>query len=131
MFEDYYTCNSAGWNKDSLAVFSFEIEDSTLRYNLLLSSRNLESYPYSNLWLFVEVLSPNSITISDTIEYKLAEANGKWTGKGTGGVYLNQFGYRSNVFFPQKGTYTVTVQHAMRNNDLKGLKDIGLRIEKR
>lgn len=130
VFEDYYTSDANGWNKDSIAVFNLEIAEENQRYNLLINSRNLENYAYSNLWLFIEILSPDSTTVVDTIEYKLALPNGKWTGQGTGGVYHNQYGYRSNVFFPETGTYQVKIQHGMRDDVLKGLKDIGIRLEK-
>lgn len=129
VYEDYYSLGATGWNKDSVAVFQFQVEDTTAHYNLLVNTRNLENYPYSNLWLFVDVTSPDSVAIRDTLEVQLALPNGKWTGKGTGGVYENQFMYRRNVFFPKQGNYTFKIQQGMREANLKGLKDIGFRIE--
>jgi gliding motility-associated lipoprotein GldH len=131
IYEEYYALGSEGWNKDSVAHFYFNIDDSIAHYNLLINSRNLENYPYSNLWLFVDVVAPDSTTIRDTIQYQLANPNGKWTGTGTGGVYLNQFNFRNDVYFPSSGIYELKIQHAMRDDLLKGVRDIGVRIEKR
>lgn len=130
VFEDYYSTGGNGWNKDSVAVFQFDIESSSESYNFYLNSRNIENYPYSNLWLFVEITSPDRQVVRDTVELKLAEPNGKWLGKGTGGVYTHQVLYRANVYFPVKGDYAVTIENAMRDDVLKGLKDVGIRLEK-
>ncbi|MFA9390592.1 MAG: gliding motility lipoprotein GldH [Prolixibacteraceae bacterium] len=130
VFEDFYTTKSEGWNKDSVANFTVAITDTKVDYNLLINCRNLENYPYSNLWLFVDIISPDSMAVRDTLEYQLAYPNGKWTGRGTGGVYENQFTFRSKVFFPDTGNYQFIIQHGMRDETLKGLKDIGIRIEK-
>ena len=129
VYEDYYTTATSGWNKDSVAIFQVPVTDTLAHYNLLVNARNLESYPFSNIWLFVDVISPDSVAIRDTLEYQLAYPNGKWTGKGTGGVYENQFVYRTNIFFPHAGNYTFKIQQGMREPVLKGLKDIGIRIE--
>lgn len=129
VYEEYYSAGASGWNKDSVAVFQVQISDTTTHYNLLVDTRNLENYPFSNLWMFIDVLSPDSVAIRDTMEVQLAYPNGKWTGKGTSGVYENQFMYRRNIFFPKAGNYTFKVHQGMRDTTLKGLKDVGLRIE--
>lgn len=131
VYENFYSTGTHGWDKDSVATFQFDIVDIETKYNLYVNTRNLEQFPYSNLWLFVEVIAPDLTAIRDTVEYQLAFANGKWRGKGTGGIYLSQLPYRINVFFPVEGTYQVNIQHAMRDEQLKGLRDIGIRIEKR
>ena len=131
VFDDFYKVKTTGWHKDSVAVFNFEITDTTLNYDLFISSRNLENYPYSNLWLFVDVVAPDSSSIRDTIEYQMAEPNGKWIGKGTGGIYFIQNYYKSGVSFPINGMYKINIQHGMRGENLKGINNIGLRVAKR
>ena len=64
------------------------------------------------------------------LQYYLADDKGRWYGKGFGDIHELKLPYRSNVFFPLKGEYTFTVQHGMRKEDLKGVYDIGIRIEK-
>jgi len=128
VYEDFFT-TSGGWNKDSIANFKVDIKNTSINYNLMINCRNLVNYPYSNLWLFINIISPDSMAIRDTLEFQLAQPNGKWTGKGTGGVYENQFWYRANIFFPNSGNYQIQIQHGMRDENLRGLKDIGVRIE--
>jgi gliding motility-associated lipoprotein GldH len=131
VYEQYRSVESAGWHKDTLLNFDFEIDNSNQAYNLLLNVRNVEAYPFSNLWLFVDIIAPDSTSVRDTLEYTLAHPNGKWTGNGASGVYHNNFMFRSNVFFPVKGNYRFVIQQAMRDDMLKGITNIGLRIEKK
>ena len=129
--ETYKTIDPSGWSKDSCAVFNFQVDKNYLNYNILIDVRNRGDYPNSNLWLFVDVMAPDSTVIRDTVEYQLALPNGKWTGKGTGGLYTNQFPFRTNVFFPSPGKYTVSVTHAMRTDPLIGISDIGLAVKRK
>jgi gliding motility-associated lipoprotein GldH len=130
LYEDYKTIESSGWDKDSIAKFSFAIDKNYLGYNLAVNIRNRGDYQYSNVWLFVDITAPDFTTISDTIEYQLALPDGRWTGKGTGGVYSNHLPFRDNVTFPSPGKYTISIRHAMRTNPLKGISDIGLEVKK-
>ncbi|MCF8361589.1 MAG: gliding motility lipoprotein GldH [Prolixibacteraceae bacterium] len=131
VYHEYQPVNQNGWHADSVLTFNFSIEDTTETYRILFNNRNLESYPYQNLWLFVEIMAPDSTIVHDTLEYQLAQPNGKWLGKGTSGVYDTRLMYRENVYFPRSGNYTFFIKHGMRNKKLKGISDIGLSIEKR
>jgi gliding motility-associated lipoprotein GldH len=130
IYHEYQPVKPGGWHADSAAVFSFAIEDTTETYRILFNNRNLESYPYRNLWLFVEIMAPDSTVIHDTLEYQLSKPNGKWLGEGTSGVYDTRLIYLDNVYFPLNGNYTFFVKHGMRNQKLKGISDFGLSVEK-
>lgn len=130
VYEDYYTSASDGWHKDSTADFTFEISDTTSLYNLYVNTRNLENYGYSNLWLFTSITAPDGSVLADTVEFQLALPNGKWTGKGTSGVYHNQYTYRQAVYFPMSGTYTFSIRQGMRETRLDGLRNVGISVEK-
>ncbi|MCF8357626.1 MAG: gliding motility lipoprotein GldH [Prolixibacteraceae bacterium] len=129
LYEDYRSFGNEGWDKDSLISFNVQVTDTAPAFDINIYVRNLGDYQYSNLWLFAEVQAPDSSVIRDTVEYVLAKPNGEWTGKGNT-VFSNNFIFRENVYFPRKGIYTFTLQQAMREDKLKGISDIGLRVEK-
>ncbi len=131
VFEDYKQIAPGGWNKDSLKVFEFEAVDATQHHNLYINIRNKGNYPNSNIWLFLQIKSPSGEILTDTVEYILAEPNGKWRGSGIGDLFDNQFLYKQNVYFPETGTYQFSIQQGMRTEVLEGIHDIGLRIEKK
>lgn len=130
VFEAYKTLDEKGWNKDSVVVFNFLLTDTTRNHNLYVNIRNKGTYGYSNLWLFLSIGSPDGKTVTDTVEFSLAEPNGRWKGSGIGDLHDNQILYKKSVFFPKKGNYTFSIKQGMRDNVLQGIRDIGMRIEK-
>lgn len=130
VFEAYKTLEEKGWNKDSVVTFNVHLTDTTRNHNLYVNIRNKGTYPYSNLWLFLTIGSPDGHQLTDTVEFTLAEPSGRWKGSGIGDLHDNQILYKSNVFFPHGGDYTFSIKQGMRDNVLPGIRDIGLRIEK-
>ncbi len=130
-FEEYKKVDPSGWQQDSIAEFTFDIHDTKAIYNLTVNVRNTGDYPYSNIWMFVDIAAPDNSMVRDTVEFQMALANGKWVGKGAGGIFSCRFPYRNNVFFPTEGTYRLKIKHGMRNDILKGISDVGIRIDKR
>ncbi len=118
------------WNRFHIPVFEVEITDTLNAHNLLINLRNTGEYPRSNLFLFISATSPGGAFTRDTLELVLADPSGRWKGRGFGSIWQNRFFYRKNVRFPERGKYTFEVEQAMRIDDLRGIVDVGLRIEK-
>ncbi len=130
VFEQYKPIPKSGWNKDSVVVFTIPVTDTLQNHNLYVDVRNDVSYSYSNLWLFIEIDQPGGKVLKDTFELSLADPTGKWLGEGMGGRKTRQVIYRRNVYFPVSGTYEIKLQQGMRETNLKGISDIGIRLEK-
>lgn len=130
VFENNRRIPGNEWNRHDKPVFEVEITDTISAHNLLINLRNTGEYPKSNLFLFVSATSPGGASTRDTLEFILAEPSGKWTGRGFGSVWQNRFFYRQNVRFPERGKYVFEFEQAMRIEDLPGILDVGLRIER-
>jgi gliding motility-associated lipoprotein GldH len=118
------------WNLMDAAVFKVPINDTLTSNNVNFSIRTGASYPFRNIYLFVSATSPAGKTITDTLQYDLADEKGSWYGKGFGDLHELILPYKSNVFFPAKGIYEFKIQHGMRVENLKGVYDISLKIDK-
>ncbi|MDP2335576.1 MAG: gliding motility lipoprotein GldH [Bacteroidota bacterium] len=130
VFESYYELDKKGWNKDSVVVFQAAITDTVKNHNLFVNIRNKGTYPYSNIYLFLTIGSPDGTLKTDTVEFILAEPSGRWKGSGLGDLFDNQILYKNSVYFPRKGKYSFEIKQGMRDNVLPGIRDIGIRIEK-
>ena len=128
--DQYHPVRNATWDADSVFSFTFNIARSTQNHNIWFNVRNDNSYAFSNLWLFVTIASTKGETVTDTVQIVLAEPSGKWIGRGFSGIYDNRIIFRRNVFFPESGEYTIHLKHGMRPAQLKGITDIGIRVEK-
>ncbi len=130
VFDKYHSIDQTTWSQDSLVMFNIPVTDTTHNHNLYINIRNSIDYNYSNLWLFIQIEQPGGMAIKDTFEMVLADPAGKWLGHGFGGLKNRQALYRSNVYFPHSGEYKIAIQQGMREKNLKGISDVGLRIEK-
>jgi gliding motility-associated lipoprotein GldH len=131
VFTDSVVMPNSTWSLTNNPDFRIAVNDSTTRTNIFFNIRTGSKYPFRNIWLFVTATSPNGKTsITDTLQYDLADEKGRWYGKGFGDIHELKLPYRQNVFFPVKGTYNFKIQHGMRTEDLPGVYDIGIRVEK-
>ncbi|TRX62385.1 gliding motility lipoprotein GldH [Carboxylicivirga sp. M1479] len=129
VFDQYATIPENGWNMDSMAVFQVDIESAQQAYDVVVNVRNRSNYPNSNLWLFIEVVSPSGKTMQNKVDCILADDAGRWLGSGWGNLYHVKIPYQRNVKFAETGLYTFRVVQGMREEDLQGIHNIGLRIE--
>ncbi len=124
------------WEATETVEFKLPQLDSLKNYNLFLNIRNNNEYKYNNLFLIVSMNFPHGKTITDTLEYRMANPDGSWMGQGIGDVKENKLWYKENVQFFEAGNYTVAITQAMRNNGavegvtkLEGITDVGFSVE--
>ena len=130
LFTDSVSMAKEEWTLENVATFTPLIKDTISSNNIFFTLRTGSSYPFRNIYFFVSTTSPAGKTITDTLQYMLADEKGKWYGKGSGDIHELRLPFKSNVYFPASGTYSFKVRHGMRSETLKGVFDIGLRIEK-
>ena len=122
------TIQDEAWDMKTSYAYPVEVTDTTRLYNFHINVRNTVDYPYANIFFFVKTTFPTGAIAMDTVECMLAEPDGKWLGKGTGRIYDNMFLFRENIIFPMKGKYEFEITHGMRDTVIKGVSDVGLRI---
>lgn len=129
VYSDSNKMPSEIWKLMDIPDFRVPVTDTLNSNNVYFTIRTGSSYPFRNIYLFVTTISPLGKSITDTLQYNLADEKGKWYGKGFGDIHELNLPYKTNVYFPVKGTYQFKIQHGMRAEDLKGVYDFGLRIE--
>lgn len=118
------------WKVQDVPEFNVTVKDTLNSNNVFFTIRTGSAYPFRNIYLFVTTASPDGRRITDTLQYNLADEKGVWFGKGFGDIHELKLPYKTNVYFPVTGAYIFRIQHGMRILDLKGVYDVGMRIEK-
>lgn len=118
------------WNQDTILTFQFDIEDTVSVFDFYLNLRHTTEYRYSNIYFFVETVFPAGQQSIDTIEFILADRTGEWYGKGFGKIKDFRVLLREAIRFPYVGEYKFRFEQAMREENLTGIKDIGISLEK-
>jgi gliding motility-associated lipoprotein GldH len=130
VFTDSRTIPGKVWSVNNVSTFDVPVNDTLTANDITIMLRTGSSYPFRNIWLFVTANNPDGAAITDTLQYFLADEKGGWYGKGFGDIHALNLPYKSNVYFPASGTYKFSIRHGMRAEDLKGVYDIGLKVEK-
>jgi len=131
VYEEYIEVKNGIWENQQTAEFNFNIKDTSSAHNIYIDVRNKGNYPYSNLYLFVTIKGPDGSLQKDTFNCVLADKRGKWYGKSIGDLWDYKAPFIGDFKFAQLGNYNIALQQAMRTKDgLKGISDIGIRVEK-
>ena len=136
-FIQYNSINGI-WHKDSIQNFNFELDSGpNLLYNSFINLRINEKYPFNNIFLIVSLSdSLNALSI-DTLEYKLADKYGNFTGNKQINIVENSLLHKENISLGQHKRYFVSIEHVMRIinkvdglENLNGIVDVGYKLEK-
>jgi gliding motility-associated lipoprotein GldH len=130
MFEENKEIPNYIWDVKDVKSFDVTVTDTITPHNFFINVRNADSYPYSNLYLFIKTTFPNGKFSHDTLECTLANDEGRWLGRGLGDIWDNQIPFKKAKRFPLKGKYNFQIQQAMRLPKLPMIMDVGMRIEK-
>lgn len=128
VFEENVKLPDNRWEQKNIIILKTEIVDTISLHNIYINVRNAGGYQFSNLHIFLTTQTPSGKTERDTVELTLADPSGKWLGDGLGDIWDNRIPFKHNFLFPEKGTYTFTLEQAMRIDPLPQLMDIGIRI---
>lgn len=137
VYDQYKPVENYFWLSENNIEFIVNNQDTISRNNVFINIRNNKDYEFSSLFLIAKIEFPNGFQIVDTLEYEMANANGKWLGSGFTDLKESKLFYKENVLFPEKGVFKFNIQQVTRSindiegkNPLKGITDVGLRIEK-
>ena len=106
------------------------IADEKPGYNLYLNLRHSADYKYANIFVLIHQTDPQGRRTSERREFKLALPDGEWLGSGSGNMYSYQLLLKENYHFPSKGNYIFEIEQNMRDNPLREVTDVGMRVER-
>jgi len=130
IYEKYLEIDQKSWEYENPVTFEVEVEKPEDSYDLYVNLRHSNDYPYSNLWLMLYTLPPEGQPTQQRLELKLARPDGSWIGNSLGGTITHEIRVRSNMELPAAGTYTYTIQHDMRMNQVPAVSHVGIRLSK-
>ncbi len=105
-------------------------------YDIYIHLRNNNEYQYNNIFLIGTIKDSFNIIEKDTLEYAMADSEGKWLGKGFLSLKESKLRWKRKFNFTETNSLTFEIDQLIRRNGnqyqdkyLKGIVDIGLSIE--
>ena len=115
------------WNIKDTLTLSFDNADTESARQLFASFEFTEDYPFSNIYLWVNTISPAGVASKRPLEFDMMDEQGKWFGTGKEHRTLS-LPLNLPQSFEEKGTYTIQLTHHMQDNRLCGVGKYGLEI---
>ncbi|SKB68393.1 gliding motility-associated lipoprotein GldH [Parapedobacter luteus] len=116
------------WHYDDQPRLTAHITDAGKHYNIYLNLRHTPDYKYSNIFVLLHQHHPDGSDTTERFELRLAEPDGRWLGRGGGSLYAHQQLIKEAVRFPDTGNYVFVIEQNMRENPLREVADVGIRI---
>ncbi len=128
VFENNTNIPNQAWQSSNTATGSFAITDTASLYNMYLILRHTDSYKYNNIWLNVGIQLPGDSMRYNKMTIDLATDASGWMGTGMNDIWE----LRQLVYLPIKkmGTYKYSIGQIMRDDPLKSVLSVGVRLEK-
>ena len=125
---DFRTVKDLKWAKNQ--SFTFALPDSLDHlYDIELSVRHDNVYPYRNLWLITDYFKEGRIVESDSVNVQLGDEYGNWSGSGLGKLFQMKMELKSDI---QAGEYDkVVIWHDMDCDTVTHIWNIGLIYSKK
>ena len=131
VFEKNVSIPNQQWDRSFQPVIVFNITDTAALYNIYVTLRHTHAYNYNNIWLNVNYQLPGDTVKQQRVDIPLADNNKGWLGTGMDDIYevrrlISPQPYR----FKNAGECTFTLEQIMRENPLKHIMNMGIRVEK-
>lgn len=120
----------AQWSYRDTADFHFNIQDTSVLYNLFVDFSYADTFPNQNLYLKLSTRFPDGKRLSKPCSFDLFNPQGATNGKCSGGKCNIRVQLQENAFFDQVGAYCITLEQFMRQDPVQGVTAVGLAIEK-
>ena len=117
------------WSYVDKVKIPVTISNTAKIYSIYLNLRHSGDYKYSNIFILVHQISPKGKVTTERKEIKLANPDGEWLGKGSGNLYSYQILFQKQIKFSDVGKYQFELEQNMRDNPLREVVDVGLRVE--
>ncbi len=131
VFEKTIVIPDQKWFYNNKPEFSFNITDTTISYNIFIVLRHTDAYEYNNMWVRLGSKAPGDSFHFQNLDLTLGTDAKGWEGVGMDDIFdVRKTLTPGPVAFKMKGTYTFTIAHIMRENPLKYILNVGIRVEK-
>lgn len=131
LFEKNAVVPGNAWDYGFKPTFRFEIRDTTSSYQVYFVVRHTDAYGYNNIWIKADMKGPSdSAWTSQRFDCPLA-TNDKWLGSAMDDLYEHRILLSPRPLrFPRAGVYEFRLEQVMRENPLRHVMNVGLRVEK-
>ena len=131
VFEKSVQLPAQEWPSGLKAEIPFDLTDTAALYNIYIVLRHTDAYHFNNMFVRMSVWEPGA-TNPKTGDYDLSLATNEkgWNGTAMDDIYDSRILIQPDTRFRRPGRYRVRLEQLMREDPLKFVLSVGLRVEK-
>lgn len=133
LYEKSVTIPGHAWKSGFKPSFNFTIKDTVSAYRLYVILRHNARYNYNNIYINMVTRQPGEDSARKArYDLELANEDG-WLASGMDDIFEHRIALTpltGSFYFRKAGEYTFTIEQIMREDPLKHVMNVGLRIEK-
>jgi gliding motility-associated lipoprotein GldH len=118
------------WKSDNKPAFNFTITDTTSLYQVYFVIRHTEKYNYNNIWVNYYYQPPGDTLHKEPREFQLATNEKGWLATGMDDIYEHRIKLAPDAGKLKAGSYKFILENIMREDPLKEVLNVGVRVEK-
>ena len=131
VFEKNTTIPGMKWNTNFIATGAVNISDTVSAYKIYIVMRHTDAYNYNNIWLNTGLQAPGDSMKFQKINLTLGNDASGWEGSGMNDIWeVRKLISGVPKRFIRSGLYNFSIQHVMRDDPLREVMSIGIRLEK-
>ena len=124
------TTEDDSWTYDQHVRIDFNVTDTTDLYDLSIEVTHGTEYQWQNLYVQIQNIFPNGDTMRRNVSLELADKKGQWQGDCSGERCEAVIDLQSKFFFPQEGNYSIMTEQFMREDSIRGIESVRLRLSR-
>ena len=130
IYHHYEPLTDSQWKDVDTLTFTPQLLDSEVTYQVDLEIRMLHSYPYQDINIGYQYLSPTQEIVQAGIcHLNLTDTYADKNGRGVAGLYAYPAILKS-LYVKKTGDYTIQVFQQQKDSVLKGIQDLGIKLSR-
>jgi gliding motility-associated lipoprotein GldH len=130
IFSEKKEISGGVWTYAQPLSFTFQIADTTSRYNLWLDVAARPEFAWENIYTRIYTEFPDGRKKDQLQSFAIFDSHGQVLGDKKGDDYVQQIALQQNAFFDKAGPYTIRMEQYMRTDSVPGIAYFSLHIEK-
>ena len=118
------------WLKQDTREFKVTVDDITSTYDLSLMFRYATGFQYKTANVRVTEISPNGEEVVSEYKLSIRDDNGDYLGEPALDIWDSEHLVETKKTYKETGTYTYVMEHAMINDPMQFVMEIGLIVDK-
>lgn len=119
---------NAKWQYEEIPDFSFTVNKTNIYHQIDLKLKVYKDYPFENLYLLAHIRDPEGKSITQRLNFTLADITGKPTGVVNGNSITYELPLISSFKASKPGVYFIALEQNMRDSIINGVQSIGLKV---